>query len=102
MSLFGRDKGEETVLKIEGMSCMHCVGKVEKGLKALEGVLSATRRAAPAGARAARQCFFYDPESERATGQVGQSREPQEEHGAGDPGQLQSPDQKKCRFRTYP
>jgi copper ion binding protein len=41
MSLFGRDKGEEIVVKIEGMSCMHCVGKVEKGLKALEGVLSA-------------------------------------------------------------
>lgn len=41
MSLFGRDKGEEIVLKIEGMSCMHCVGKVEKGLKGLEGVLSA-------------------------------------------------------------
>jgi copper ion binding protein len=42
MSLFGRDKGQEIVVKIEGMSCMHCVGKVEKGLKGLDGVLSAT------------------------------------------------------------
>ena len=41
MGLFGKDKGEEVVLGIEGMSCMHCVGKVEKGLKALDGVLSA-------------------------------------------------------------
>ena len=39
--LFSRDKGEELVLTVEGMSCMHCVGKVEKGLGALEGVLSA-------------------------------------------------------------
>lgn len=28
------------VLKIEGMSCMHCVGRVDKALKALEGVQS--------------------------------------------------------------
>lgn len=29
-----------TVLKIEGMSCEHCVGRVDKALKALEGVQS--------------------------------------------------------------
>ena len=39
--LFGRDKGEELVLGVEGMSCMHCVGKVEAGLKGLDGVISA-------------------------------------------------------------
>lgn len=41
MSLFGKDKGEEAVIRIEGMSCMHCVGKVEKGLGEQKGVLSA-------------------------------------------------------------
>ncbi len=41
MSLFGKDKGEEAVIRIEGMSCMHCVGKVEKGLSEKEGILSA-------------------------------------------------------------
>ena len=40
MGLFSRDKGEEVVVGIEGMSCMHCVGKVEKSLKGLEGVLA--------------------------------------------------------------
>ncbi len=39
--LFNKDKGEELVLTVEGMSCMHCVGKVEKGLGGLEGILSA-------------------------------------------------------------
>lgn len=39
--LFNKDKGEELVLTVEGMSCMHCVGKVEKGLGGLQGVLSA-------------------------------------------------------------
>ena len=38
MGLFGKEKGEETLLKVEGMSCQHCVGKVQKGLSALEGV----------------------------------------------------------------
>lgn len=31
----------ETVLKIEGMSCMHCVGRVEKALTSINGVKSA-------------------------------------------------------------
>ena len=30
----------KTLLKIEGMMCMHCVGRVEKALKAVEGVES--------------------------------------------------------------
>ena len=34
--LFG--KTETVVLKVEGMHCMHCVGKVEATLKALKGV----------------------------------------------------------------
>ena len=42
MGFFSRDKGEEAVVAIEGMSCMHCVGKVEKALKDLDGVLSVT------------------------------------------------------------
>lgn len=41
MGFFSRDKGEEVVLSVEGMSCMHCVGKVEKGLREMEGVFSA-------------------------------------------------------------
>ena len=32
----------ETTLKIEGMSCMHCVGRVKKALDALAGVSEAT------------------------------------------------------------
>ena len=40
MGLFSRGKGEEVVVGIEGMSCMHCVGKVETSLKGLEGVLA--------------------------------------------------------------
>jgi copper chaperone len=31
----------EAVLKVEGMSCMHCVGRVKKALDALKGVQSA-------------------------------------------------------------
>ena len=38
---FSREKGEEVTLGIEGMSCQHCVGKVEKGLREMEGVLAA-------------------------------------------------------------
>ena len=33
-------KGEKVTLQVEGMSCQHCVGKVESGLKSLEGVNS--------------------------------------------------------------
>lgn len=39
--LFGGKKGEELVFAIEGMSCMHCVGKVDKGLTEMDGVFSA-------------------------------------------------------------
>jgi copper ion binding protein len=39
--LFGKKQGEELVVGIEGMSCMHCVGKVNKGLEEMEGVFSA-------------------------------------------------------------
>ncbi len=28
----------ETTIKIEGMSCMHCVGRVKKALEALDGI----------------------------------------------------------------
>lgn len=38
--LFGKKKGEELEIMIEGMSCMHCVGKVDKGLSDVEGVYS--------------------------------------------------------------
>jgi copper ion binding protein len=31
----------EITLKVEGMSCMHCVGRVEKALTSLDGVESA-------------------------------------------------------------
>jgi copper chaperone len=31
----------ETKIRIGGMSCMHCVGRVEKALTSLEGVKSA-------------------------------------------------------------
>ena len=33
--------GERIVLTVEGMSCMHCVGRVESGLKGTDGVLDA-------------------------------------------------------------
>jgi len=39
MGLFS--KGEKTVVHIEGMSCGHCVMRVEKGIAALPGVTSA-------------------------------------------------------------
>ena len=34
-------KTENTVLKVEGMHCMHCAAKVEATLKALKGVKNA-------------------------------------------------------------
>jgi copper ion binding protein len=34
-------KGEQVVITVEGMSCMHCVGRVESGLKETAGVLDA-------------------------------------------------------------
>jgi Cu+-exporting ATPase len=38
---FSKEKGEKITLGIEGMSCQHCVGKVEKGLREMDGVLAA-------------------------------------------------------------
>lgn len=35
------DKSINTVIKVEGMSCMHCVKRVEDSLKALKGVKKA-------------------------------------------------------------
>ena len=37
--MFGKDKIVKT-LNVEGMSCMHCVKKVENALKELKGVKS--------------------------------------------------------------
>lgn len=34
------DAGSKTLLKIEGMTCMHCKMSVEKALKSVEGVES--------------------------------------------------------------
>ena len=31
----------EAVLKVEGMSCMHCVGRIKKALDALKGIENA-------------------------------------------------------------
>lgn len=36
------DAGPKTVLKIEGMTCMHCKMSVEKALKSVQGVASAS------------------------------------------------------------
>ena len=36
--MFGIGKKETYTLKIEGMSCSHCSGRVEKALNALPGV----------------------------------------------------------------
>ena len=33
--------GEQIVITVEGMSCMHCVGRVESGLKGTDGILDA-------------------------------------------------------------
>lgn len=40
MGLFG-GSGEKAVVHIEGMSCGHCVMRVEKGVAAMPGVKSA-------------------------------------------------------------
>lgn len=39
--MFGKAKITKTI-NIEGMSCMHCAGRVESALKALKGVSDAT------------------------------------------------------------
>ena len=38
MPLFGKDKGIEVVLKVDGMTCGHCVQHVTSALKGLKGV----------------------------------------------------------------
>jgi len=42
MGLFGKPKGDEMVLKVEGMTCGHCQMHVEKALSGLKGVKKAT------------------------------------------------------------
>jgi copper ion binding protein len=41
MGLFGKGSEETATLKIEGMSCGHCVMRVEKGVGAMPGVKAA-------------------------------------------------------------
>ena len=41
MGLFSKGNEEKTVVAIEGMSCGHCVMRVEKGVGALPGVKGA-------------------------------------------------------------
>ena len=41
MGLFNKGGGEKAVVHIEGMSCGHCVMRVEKGVAAMPGVKSA-------------------------------------------------------------
>ncbi len=41
-SMGASDSGPKTVLRIEGMTCMHCKMSVEKALKNVEGVESAS------------------------------------------------------------
>jgi copper ion binding protein len=41
MGLFGKGDGEKAVVHIEGMSCGHCVMRVEKGIAGMPGVTSA-------------------------------------------------------------
>lgn len=41
MGLFGKGKEDTATLGIEGMSCGHCVMRVEKGVGAMPGVKSA-------------------------------------------------------------
>ncbi len=41
MGLFSKGNREKAVVHIEGMSCGHCVMRVEKGVAALPGVKSA-------------------------------------------------------------
>lgn len=42
MGLFGKPKGDELTLKVEGMTCGHCQMHVEKALSGLKGVKKAT------------------------------------------------------------
>jgi len=41
MGLFGKPKGEQLVLNIEGMTCGHCVMHVTAALQKVKGVIKA-------------------------------------------------------------
>lgn len=41
MGLFGKGGGTKAVVHIEGMTCGHCVMRVEKGVSSMQGVTSA-------------------------------------------------------------
>jgi copper chaperone CopZ len=41
MNLFGKPKGNELTIEVEGMTCGHCVARVEKALRSCNGVLKA-------------------------------------------------------------
>ena len=41
MGLFGKGSEEKAVVAIEGMSCGHCVMRVEKGVSGMPGVTAA-------------------------------------------------------------
>lgn len=41
MPLFGKPKGEQLTLSIEGMTCEHCVMHVTAALKKVKGVIKA-------------------------------------------------------------
>lgn len=41
MGLFSKSGGDKAVVHIEGMSCGHCVMRVEKGVSGMPGVKSA-------------------------------------------------------------
>jgi len=41
MPLFGKTKGEQLTLNVEGMTCGHCVMHVTSALKKVKGVINA-------------------------------------------------------------
>lgn len=41
MGLFSKGAGAKAVVHIEGMTCMHCAQRVEKGIASLPGVKAA-------------------------------------------------------------
>lgn len=42
MALFGKSKEEVVRLRVEGMSCGHCVGRVTQALRGVRGVRAVT------------------------------------------------------------
>ena len=38
MNLFGKPKGSDVTIEVEGMTCGHCTARVEKALKSCSGV----------------------------------------------------------------